>query len=136
MRFDTDMGKHGDTGDSELRVCRRSPTGRPTPARSGAPTLGVAREPGEPAVPGLEVQWRSADYYHCNFTALRRSTTERRRRWLRALLAMDYNDPMVRKAMDLEGVKRWLPGDEDGYYRRWPRRWRAGAARRREPPGV
>jgi hypothetical protein len=28
---------------------------------------------------------------------------------------MDYNDPVLRTAMDLEGVKRWLPGDEEGY---------------------
>jgi hypothetical protein len=28
---------------------------------------------------------------------------------------MDYNDPALRNAMDLEGVKKWLPGDEKGY---------------------
>ena len=28
---------------------------------------------------------------------------------------MDYDDPTLRPAMDLEGVKRWLPGDKDGY---------------------
>ena len=28
---------------------------------------------------------------------------------------MDYDDPAVRGFMDLEGVKRWLPGDKRGY---------------------
>ena len=28
---------------------------------------------------------------------------------------MDYDDPTLRPAMDLEGVKRWLPGDKGGY---------------------
>jgi ABC-type phosphate/phosphonate transport system substrate-binding protein len=36
-------------------------------------------------------------------------------RWRDALLAMSYEDPSQRQAMDLEGVKRWLPGDRDGY---------------------
>ena len=36
-------------------------------------------------------------------------------RWFDALLAMTYDDPSQRQAMDLEGVKRWLPGDRDGY---------------------
>ena len=28
---------------------------------------------------------------------------------------MSYDDPTLRPAMDLEGVKRWLPGDRAGY---------------------
>ena len=28
---------------------------------------------------------------------------------------MSYDDPSLRQAMDLEGVKRWLPGDKAGY---------------------
>jgi hypothetical protein len=28
---------------------------------------------------------------------------------------MSYDDPGMRHAMDLEGVKRWLPGDKSGY---------------------
>lgn len=36
-------------------------------------------------------------------------------RWNQALLAMSYDDPGMRPSMDLEGVKRWLPGDRAGY---------------------
>ena len=28
---------------------------------------------------------------------------------------MSYEDERMRQAMDLEGVKRWLPGDRAGY---------------------
>jgi hypothetical protein len=28
---------------------------------------------------------------------------------------MSYDDPQLRHYMDLEGVKRWLPGDKAGY---------------------
>ena len=44
LRFDTDLGKHGDTGDSELASSRRSPTATPTRARSATP-LGRALGP-------------------------------------------------------------------------------------------
>ena len=65
------------------------------------------------ATEGLEVRWRSPAYFHCNFTALPGFADGPR--WSEALLAMDYDDPSVRTEMDLEGVKRWLPGDRDGY---------------------
>jgi hypothetical protein len=28
---------------------------------------------------------------------------------------MSYDDSTLRPAMDLEGVKRWLPADKEGY---------------------
>jgi ABC-type phosphate/phosphonate transport system substrate-binding protein len=59
--------------------------------------------------------WRSPTYYHCNFTALPSFDAERAERWSAALLAMSYDDPALRGVMDLEGVKRWLPGDKSGY---------------------
>jgi hypothetical protein len=36
-------------------------------------------------------------------------------RWQAALLAMSFDDPSMRQAMTLEGVRRWLPGDRSGY---------------------
>ena len=68
-----------------------------------------------PAVADLEVVWRSPDYYHCNFTALASLDEDLATRWQEALLAMSYDDPSMRQAMTLEGVKRWLPGDRSGY---------------------
>lgn len=31
------------------------------------------------------------------------------------LLGMSYEDPDVRRLLDLEGLKRWLPGRTEGY---------------------
>ena len=59
--------------------------------------------------------WRSPTYYHCNFTTLPSFDHARAAAWGEALLAMSYDDPSLRPAMDLEGVKRWLPADKDGY---------------------
>ena len=36
-------------------------------------------------------------------------------RFTEALLSMSYGDPAVRGLLDLEGLKRWLPGRVEGY---------------------
>jgi ABC-type phosphate/phosphonate transport system substrate-binding protein len=115
VRFDTDLGKHGDTGDSELRVIRAVSEGRADAGAIGETTLAAFRAELVPAAAGLEVAWRSPTYYHCNFTALPSLDEDLAQRWQAALLAMSYDDPRVRQAMTLEGVKRWLPGDRSGY---------------------
>jgi phosphonate transport system substrate-binding protein len=115
VRFDTDLGKHGDTGDSELRVVRAVAGGDADAGALGDATWARLRAEGLPDCAGLAVSWRSPTYYHCNFTALPALDEDRANDWQRALLAMDHEDPEMRNAMDLEGVRRWLPGDRDGY---------------------
>ena len=115
VRIDTDLGKHGDTGDSELRVIRAVAEGSADAGALGEPTLAAFRAERVPAVADLEVAWRSPTYYHCNFTALPSLEDTLARRWEEALMAMSYDDERMRHAMDLEGVKRWLPGDRAGY---------------------
>ncbi len=115
IRFDTDLGKHGDTGDSELKVLRAVADGEADAGAVGAPIWASLKSKADPLIQGLEVQWRSEDYYHCNFTVLGSLDEGVGDRWRDALMSMDYNDPALRNAMDLEGVKKWLPGDEKGY---------------------
>ncbi|HZC14525.1 MAG TPA: PhnD/SsuA/transferrin family substrate-binding protein [Thermoleophilaceae bacterium] len=115
IRFDTDLGKHGDTGDSELRVARAVAEGHAVAGALGDATLAAFRADRVPAVADLEVAWRSPTYYHCNFTALPSLDGGMAERWRQGLLAMSYDDPAMRQAMDLEGVRRWLPGDRAGY---------------------
>jgi phosphonate transport system substrate-binding protein len=115
LRFDTDLGKHGDTGDSELHVVRAVAEGEADAGALSAAYFSAFRAESVPAVADLEVVWRSPDYYHCNFTVLDSLDRELSERWSQALLAMDYDDPSLRPAMDLEGVRRWYPGDREGY---------------------
>jgi len=115
VRFDTDLGKHGDTGDSELRVIRAVAEGSADAGALGESTLAAFRADRVPAVSELEVAWRSPTYYHCNFTALPSLQDAVAERWRQALLAMSYDDERMRQAMDLEGVKQWLGGDRAGY---------------------
>ncbi len=129
VRFDTDLGKHGDTGDSELRVIRAVAEGAADAGALGEPTLAAFRAERVPAAAELEVAWRSPTYYHCNFTALPSLDDRLAEQWLQALLAMSYDDPSMRQAMALEGVRRWLPGDRSGY-------GALAAAMSKEPPGA
>ncbi len=115
VRFDTDLGKHGDTGDSELEVAEAVVRGDVDAGALGDATWVALRAEGHPAVGGLELAWRSPTYYHCNFTALPSLDRERAGRWTSALLAMNFDDPTLRPAMELEGVRRWLAGDKAGY---------------------
>jgi phosphonate transport system substrate-binding protein len=115
VRFDTDLGKHGDTGDSEFRVVQAVAEGQADAGALGDATWAAMRTEGFAAAAELEVVWGSPTYYHCNFTALPSFDRGRAEAWSEALLAMSYDEPTLRSVMDLEGVKRWLPGDKTGY---------------------
>lgn len=115
LRFDTDLGKHGDTGDSERLVVEAVARGRARAGALGAATWTAMRAQGLPDAARLQVVWRSPTYCHCCFTARPDFDQALAGRWLELLLAMSYDDPELRPAMDLEGVKRWLPGEAAGY---------------------
>jgi len=115
LRFDTDLGKHGDTGDSELHVVRAVAAGEAEAGALSDVYFSAFRAEGVPEVADLQVVWRSPTYYHCNFTVLDSLDRELSERWSQALLAMEFDDPSLRSAMELEGVRRWYRGDRDGY---------------------
>ncbi|HEV2753062.1 MAG TPA: PhnD/SsuA/transferrin family substrate-binding protein [Solirubrobacteraceae bacterium] len=115
LRFDTDLGKHGDTGDSELHVVRAVAAGDADAGALSAVYFSAFRAEGVAEVADLDVVWRSPSYPHCNFTVLDSFDEALGERWSQALLAMDFDDPTLRPAMELESVRRWLPGDREGY---------------------
>lgn len=54
-------------------------------------------------------------YDHCNFTTSPVAPTALVNRFVDLLLAMSWDDPVVRPLLELEGLKQWLPGRTDGY---------------------
>jgi ABC-type phosphate/phosphonate transport system substrate-binding protein len=115
IRFDVDVGKHGDTGTSELDVVRAVASGEADAGAIAEPAFSRFRAEGVSSTHDLEIVWRSPTYYHCNFTVLDSLDRERAERWADALLAMDFGDPTLRPVMELEGVRRWERGDVEGY---------------------
>jgi ABC-type phosphate/phosphonate transport system substrate-binding protein len=115
MRFDSDLGKHGDTGTSEVEVVRAVLDGRADAGAIGNRFWNTARD--ERLVPegGLREIWSSPAYSHCMFTARPDLDIERERQFAEALSAMSYDNPAHRSILDAEGLQRWLPPHVDGY---------------------
>jgi ABC-type phosphate/phosphonate transport system substrate-binding protein len=115
LRYDIDVGKHGDTGTSELEVLQALHEGKADAGMIGHPIWLRELERGSVNSAVLQSVWTSPGYCHCNFTALPDFDPELGRRWSAALLQMDYNHPRWRRIMDLEGLTAWLPGQKLGY---------------------
>jgi len=114
LRIDSDLGKHGDTGRSELDAIRTVLDGRADAAAIGVNTWeAIGREELMPGA--LEAFWTSPPYCHCNFTALDALDAERGEAWTSHLLAMDWDNPEHRRILELEGLRRWVRPELDGY---------------------
>ena len=115
LHFDLDVGKHGDTGTSELEVLRALQQNEADAAGIADATWRQQIEKGAVDQNVVESFWVAPGYCHCNFTALPDFDPTRAKRWSDALLEMDYADPRWRTYMDLEGVTKWQPGQKQGY---------------------
>src|SRR5262245_42656751 len=115
LRFDSDVGKHGDTGTSEIEVVRAVLDGRADAGAVGSPFWNTVCS--ERLVPegALSEIWSSPVYNHCMFTARPGLDLEQEHRFAEALSAMSYDNPVHRTILDAEGLRRWLPPHVDGY---------------------
>jgi phosphonate transport system substrate-binding protein len=109
LRFDLDVGKHGDTGTSELEVLRAIHEGQADAGALGDGTWNAQVAKGHVDLNLLQPFWTSPGYCHCNFTALASFPEDRARHWVASLTAMDYANPRWRPLLDMEGLKRWVP---------------------------
>ncbi len=113
-RFNSDIGKHGDTGRSELDAINAVIEGDADVAAIGITTWeSIGRDELMPGA--LEEVWRTEEYCHCMFTALDSLPEHRYQPWVDKLLAMDWNEPAERRILELEGLRRWMPPQLDGY---------------------
>ena len=115
VRFDTDVGKHGDTGTSELQALLALHEGSVDAGMIGHAVWQVEQEQGRIITGLLRSVWTSPSYSHCNFTALPSFDTDLASRWGEALLKMEYSDPKWRELMDMEGLSSWESADNTGY---------------------
>jgi len=115
LRFDSDVGKHGDTGASEVEVVRAVLDGRADAGAIGSPFWKTVRD--ERLVPegALREIWSSPPYNHCMFTARPDLDRDQEDRFVKALLAMSYDNPVHRPILEAEGLQRWLTPHIDGY---------------------
>ena len=114
FRFDSDVGKHGDTGTSELDAMQAVLAGRADAAAVGVSTWETPSL-AERLTSHLEPFWSSPPYCHCNFSALGSLDEGRREAWTGHLLAMDWDDPAHRPILEMEGLRRWVRPQLEGY---------------------
>jgi ABC-type phosphate/phosphonate transport system substrate-binding protein len=115
LRFNSDVGKHGDTGTSEVEVVRAVLDGRAESGAIGSPFWNTVRS--QRLVPdgALTEIWTSPPYNHCMFTARPDLDLALERRFAEALFAMSYDNPSHRTVLEAEGLRRWVPPQLDGY---------------------
>jgi ABC-type phosphate/phosphonate transport system substrate-binding protein len=114
LRINSDVGKHGDTGRSELDALRAVMDDRADAAALGINTWeAIGRDELMPGA--FEVFWESPTYSHCNFTALPALSDERVQPWVDQLLAMDFDNPAHRPILEMEGLRQWVLPQLDGY---------------------
>lgn len=115
LRFNSDLGKHGDTGNSEVEVVRAVLDGRADAGAIGSPFWNTVRDQHLVPEGALHEVWSSPGYNHCMFTARADFDREREQRFSQALAAMNYDNPVHRAILDAEGLRRWLPPQLEGY---------------------
>jgi phosphonate transport system substrate-binding protein len=114
IRHDLLLGKHGDHIGGEREAVKALVAGAVDAACIiGSNHLLFTQEGTAP--PGsLRVLTETAPYDHCNFTVLDGAPSSVDR-FCELLFAMSYDDPTVRRLLDLEGLKVWKPGRVEGY---------------------
>ena len=114
-RFNTDLGKHGDTGASESDVVRAVLDGRADVGAIGSPFWNAVRS--ERLVPegALTEIWSSPWFNHCMFTARSDLDPALEQAFAKALFAMSFDNPIHRPVLEAEGLREWIAPQLDAY---------------------
>jgi phosphonate transport system substrate-binding protein len=115
LTFDTHLGKHGDTGTSELDVLKAMHEGQADAGTIGDLVWVNEQSAGHVDSGRVEVLWTTPGFDHCMFDAHPLVPTEKIEAFKRALFAMRWDNPKHRRLLELEGLREWLPPREEGY---------------------
>jgi ABC-type phosphate/phosphonate transport system substrate-binding protein len=113
--FDTLTGKHGDHIGGERDAVRALMRGDCDAACIIDANHLLFVQEGTLPSGATRIIAQTPKYDHCNFTVLDNAPGELITRFRDLLLGMSYSDPQVRRLLDLEGLKQWLPGRTEGY---------------------
>jgi phosphonate transport system substrate-binding protein len=115
LRFNSDMGKHGDTGASEVEVVRAVLDGRADAGAIGSPFWKTVQTQHLVPAGALTEIWTSPAFNHCMFTARPDLDPALDKEFVEALSAMSYDNPNHRVVLEAEGLRRWESPHLDGY---------------------
>jgi phosphonate transport system substrate-binding protein len=115
IRFNLDVGKHGDTGTSEYEVLRALKQGEAEAGAIGEATWIRMLEQGLVDTNEINGIWTSPGYSHCNFTVLPDFDEPTGNRFSELLFAMDPNQSKIRHMMEMEGLNEWVSAEGEGF---------------------
>jgi ABC-type phosphate/phosphonate transport system substrate-binding protein len=115
LRFDVMLGKHGDHVGGELDALKSVQRGESDAC--AVLDLNWARWQTDGTIDptALTSLATTGSFDHCNFTVLGKFSAQEEKTWTDVLFSMSYDNPRHREMMDLEGLKKWLPGRTTGY---------------------
>lgn len=116
LPFDRLAGKHGDHIGGERDAARALLRGDCDAACLIDGNLLLFAQEGTLPSGAVRTIATTPRYDHCNFTVLADPESAPLKLFRELLLGMSYEDPDVRRLLDLEGLKRWLPGRTEGYH--------------------
>ena len=115
LPFDAELGKHGDTGSSELDVLKALHDGSADAGTVGDLIWVNEQAAGHVDANKIQVLWTTPGFDHCMFDARPSLTPEKAEAFCNALFAMRWENPQHRRLLELEGLREWLPPREEGY---------------------
>ncbi|QKF81861.1 phosphate/phosphite/phosphonate ABC transporter substrate-binding protein [Halarcobacter ebronensis] len=108
VRYNSDMGKHGDTGRSEFDILDAIKNNEIDAGAIGITTWIRALEDGLFPSGVIESFYVSEGYCHCNFTVLDSLDEKIQEAFTQMMLSQDPNDPIIKKMMQMEGLNKWV----------------------------
>src|SRR5436190_19186512 len=115
LPFEGDLGKHGDTGNSELDVLRALREGIADAGTIGDLVWVNEQAAGRVDTDQIQVLWTTPPFDHCMFDGRPDLDAAKVEAFKRALFAMKWENPAHRRLLELEGLHEWMPPREEGY---------------------
>lgn len=113
--FDTDVGKHGDTGTSELEALKALKEEKIDAVALGDLIWLTEQSSGRIDPTKIHSLWTSPGFDHCMFDARPGLSSAFISQFTEKLMAMSWENPKHRNLLELEGLRKWLPPREEGY---------------------
>jgi len=115
LNFEGDLGKHGDTGNSELDVLKALHEGRADAGTIGDLVWVNEQAAGRVDSERIKVLWTTPPFDHCMFDGRPDLDVAKAESFKKALFAMKWENPRHRRLLELEGLHEWMPPREEGY---------------------
>lgn len=109
VRFNSDVGKHGDTGRSEFDVLDAIINDKLDAGAIGSTTWMRILEEGLYPEGELVSFYDTPIYSHCNFTVMPNAPKEMCEAFSKMILSQSPHDPIIKKMMVMEGLNKWIP---------------------------